>query len=184
MERELAGGAGLDYESPLHWFHGYRWFIGLFGVDLRFILGSNINNLIYRLFSMVAKMEDSPIIKATLGKQPKIHLNPQIWLSFWNILNQLRLMPRKHFSMVILTATRRFQADNSAISYLFGAINQVIDIEAISIYSHDGIVLWVDLPITVIIEYIEILYCLLGCALPALEANEEAFDLLAVIGVV
>ena len=40
------------------------------------------------------------------------------------------------------------------------------------------------MPITVIVEYIEILYCLLGCALPALEADEEAFDLLAVVGVV
>jgi hypothetical protein len=43
--------------------------------------------------------------------------------------------------MVVLTATRRFQADNSAIPNLFGAINQIIDIEAISIYSHNGIVL-------------------------------------------
>lgn len=86
--------------------------------------------------------------------------------------------------MVILTATRCFQADNSTIPYLFGAINQIIDIETISIDSHDGIVLRVDLPITVIVEYIEILYCLLGCAFPALEADEEAFDLLAVVGVV
>ena len=86
--------------------------------------------------------------------------------------------------MVILTATRRFQADNSTIPNLFGAINQIIDVEAISIYSHDGIVLRVDLPITVIVEYIEIFNCLLGCAFPALEADEEAFDLLAVVGVV
>jgi hypothetical protein len=93
-------------------------------------------------------------------------------------------MPREHFSMIILTATRRFQADNCTIPYLFGAINQIIDIEAIPIDSHDGIVLRVDLPITVIVEYIEIFNCLLGCAFPALEADEEAFDLLAVVGVV
>lgn len=93
-------------------------------------------------------------------------------------------MPWEHFPMIVLAATRRLQTNYSAIPYLFGIINQVIDIEAIPIHCHNGIVLWIDLPITIIIEYIEIFHCLFGCAFPALKANEEALDLLAVIWVV
>lgn len=85
-------------------------------------------------------------------------------------------MPGEDLSVEVRIIARRFEAYNHTFPILLHIFYEVIHLKRLSADRYNGIILRVDLPVAIIIVYIQILHCLFCEALPALQADQQSLN--------
>ena len=139
-------------------------------------LGADIQDLVDRLLAVVGEVEERPVVKPALPEHSQVHLHPDVGLLIGNILHQLGPVPGEYLAVEVRVVAGRFEADDHAFPVLLHIFYEVIYLEGLPADCDDGVVLGVDLPVAVVVVDVEVLDCLLGEALPALQADQQPLD--------